>query len=133
MGFLDRVTRKTTDKAADRVSDKIVNSIFGKKRKDDGNETVQQAPAVENAEPETVAVPETRPLTAEEQQAIANAQAASAESMQAAMGMAYNTKKCPECQAICFNAPVTCPYCGADLKAVKPLTPEELEKLMDKE
>ena len=24
---------------------------------------------------------------------------------------------------------LTCPYCGADLKGVKPLTPKELEEL----
>ncbi len=41
----------------------------------------------------------------------------------------YNTKKCPECQALCFNAPVKCPYCEADLKSVKPLTPKEFDKL----
>ena len=44
-----------------------------------------------------------------------------------------DTKKCPECQAMCFNAPATCPYCGADLKGVAPIPPEELEKMLDKE
>lgn len=125
MGFLDKLARKTTDKAADRASDKIVNKIFGKKENRIETEvapTQQSAPAVEE-------VPETRALTPEEQQAIANAQAASMGAAQDAMGMAYNTKRCPECQAICFNAPVICPYCGADLKAVKPLTPKELEEL----
>ena len=125
MGFLDKLARKTTDKAADRASDKIVNKIFGKKENRIETEvapTQQSAPAVEE-------VPETRTLTPEEQQAIANAQAASMGAAQDAMGMAYNTKRCPECQAICFNAPVICPYCGADLKAVKPLTPKELEEL----
>ena len=125
MGFLDKLARKTTDKAADRASDKIVNKIFGKKENKVETEaapTQQSAPAVEE-------VPETRALTPEEQQAIANAQAASMGAAQDAMGMAYNTKRCPECQAICFNAPVICPYCGADLKAVKPLTPKELEEL----
>ena len=130
MGFLDRLSRKTSEKAADRVADKIVNKVFGKKEKE-----VESAPAAP-AEPvvtETAADPETRELSEEEKQAIANAQAASAESVQAAMGMAYNTKKCPECQAMCFNAPVTCPYCGADLKGVAPIPPEELEKMLDKE
>ena len=125
MGFLDKLARKTTDKAADRASDKIVNKIFGKKENRIETEvapTQQSAPAVEE-------VPETRTLTPEEQQAIANAQAASMGAAQDAMGMAYNTKRCPECQAICFNAPVICPYCGADLKSVKPLTPKELEEL----
>lgn len=41
----------------------------------------------------------------------------------------YNTKKCPECQALCFDAPVKCPYCEADLKSVKPLSPKEFDKL----
>ena len=130
MGFLDKLTRKTTDKAADRVSDKIVDKVFGKKK--------TEAPA---AQPEPVAAepaaapeaPQAREMTAEEKQMVANAQAASAESVQAAMGMAYNTKKCPECQAMCFNAPAACPYCGADLKGVAPIPPEELEKMLDKE
>ena len=69
--------------------------------------------------------------TPEEKAAIANAQAMSAQSAQYAMGIAYNTKRCPECQAICLNAPVNCPYCGADLKGVKPLTPKELEELSE--
>ena len=128
MGFLDKLTRKTTDKAADRVSDKIVDKVFGKKK-------VEEAPA----QPEPVvaeapaATPEAREMTAEEKQMVANAQAASAETAQAAMGMAFNTKKCPECQAMCFNAPAACPYCGADLKGVAPIPPEELEKMLDKE
>ena len=68
------------------------------------------------------------------QQQMAAQQAAAAnmptqEQMNMAMGMAYNTKRCPECQAVCFNSPVECPYCHADLKGVKPLTPEELEAL----
>ena len=126
MGFLDRLSRKTSEKAADRAADKIVNKIFGKK----DNKTEEEAAPVqrtESAEGETV--PETRELSEEEKQAIAQAQAASAGAAQDAMGIAYNTKRCPECQAICLNAPVECPYCGADLKSVKPLTPKELEEL----
>ena len=130
MGFLERLSRRTSEKAADRVSDKIVNKVFGKKEKD----TVAAEPAAAPVEPaETVEAPEAREMTEEEKQMVANAQAASAENVQAAMGMAYNTKKCPECQAMCFNAPVTCPYCGADLKGVAPIPPEELEKMLDKE
>ena len=102
MGFLSKLKYKVEDKATDRIVDKM----FGKKQKE--------------AEVEAAV---------EEQQAIANAQAASMSAAQDAMGMAYNTKRCPDCQAICFNAPVTCPYCGADLKSVKPLTPKELEEL----
>ena len=131
MGFLDKLTRKTTDKAADRAADKIVDKIFGKKK-------TEEVPA---AQPEPAAAapapapkePEAREMTAEEKQMVANAQAASAENVQAAMGMAYNTKKCPECQAMCFNAPATCPYCGADLKGVAPIPPDELEKMLDKQ
>ncbi len=128
MGFLDKLARKTTDKAADRAADKIVNKIFGKKEEKvvvEEAEPVHQAPAAAPVAEET----EVRELTPEQQQAIAQAQAASMGAAQDAMGIAYNTKRCPECQAICFNAPAVCPYCGADLKAVKPLTPKELEEL----
>ena len=129
MGFLDKLTRKTTDKAADRVSDKIVDKVFGKKKTE--APAAQPEPAVaETAAPEA---PQAREMTAEEKQMVSNEQAASTESVQAAMGMAYNTKKCPECQAMCFNAPAACPYCGADLKGVAPIPPEELEKMLDKE
>ena len=128
MGFLDRLSRRTSEKAADRVADKIVDKVFGKKKADEPAPVAQPEP--EAAAPEE---PETREMTEEEKQMVANAQAASAESVQAAMGMAYNTKKCPECQAMCFNAPATCPYCGADLKGVAPIPPEELEKMLDKE
>ncbi len=127
MGFLERLSRKTSEKAADRAADKIVNKIFGKKEEKVEQEAapVQEAP-VESPEVEE---PEVQELTPEQQQAIAQAQASSMGAAQDAMGIAYNTKRCPECQAICFNAPVECPYCHADLKGVKPLTPEELEAL----
>ena len=113
MGFLDKLARKTTDKAADRAADKIVNKIFGKKEEKyvEEPEPVQQAAPA--AAPE-VEEPEVKELTPEQQQAIAQAQAASMGAAQDAMGIAYNTKRCPECQAICFNAPATCPYCGAE-------------------
>ena len=127
MGFLERLSRKTSERAADRAADKIVNKIFGKKEEKVEQEAapVQEAP-VESPEVEE---PEVQELTPEQQQAIAQAQASSMGAAQDAMGIAYNTKRCPECQAICFNAPATCPYCGADIKAVKPLTPKELEEL----
>ena len=127
MGFLDKLTSKTASKAADRVSDKIVDGIFGKKKKAE-EEVVEQTAEVEQEVPAAPAE-ERRELTPEEQAAIANAQAMGAKSAQDAMGIAYNTKRCPECQALCLNAPVNCPYCGADLKGVKPLTPKELEEL----
>ncbi len=126
MGFLDKLARKTTDKAADRAADKIVNKIFGKK--EDKQVVEEPVVAAETSVPEAEE-PEVRELTPEQQQAIANAQASSMAQAQDAMGIAYNTKRCPSCQAICFNAPVECPYCGADLKSVKPLTPKELEEL----
>ena len=125
MGFLNKLKYK----AEDRVADKIVDKMFGKKQKEAEVEAAVAEQQVAAAQAEAAAQPETRTLTPEEQQAIANAQAASMSAAQDAMGMAYNTKRCPECQAICFNAPVTCPYCGADLKSVKPLTPKELEEL----
>ena len=125
MGFLNKLKYK----AEDRVADKIVDKMFGKKQKEAEVEATVAEQQVAAAQAEAAAQPETRTLTPEEQRAIANAQAASMSAAQDAMGMAYNTKRCPECQAICFNAPVTCPYCGADLKSVKPLTPKELEEL----
>ena len=128
MGFLDKLTSKTASKAADRVSDKIVDGIFGKKKKAEEEVVVEQVEEPVEAAP-AAPVEERRELTPEEQAAIANAQAMGGKSAQEAMGIAYNTKRCPECQAVCFNAPVTCPYCGADLKGVKPLTPKELEEL----
>ena len=127
MGFLEKLARKTTDKAADRAADKIVNKIFGKKEEKyvEESEPVQETPAAAPVAEE----PEVKELTPEQQQAVAQAQAASMGAAQDAMGIAYNTKRCPECQAICFNAPAQCPYCGADIKSVKPLTPKELEEL----
>ncbi len=134
MGLLSKIKYKTTDRIADKVSDGIVNKMFGKKKEQE-YEGQPQAPAAAEPVPETAA-PQ---MTEAEAQAIAQQQMAarqaaaasmpSQEQMNAAMGMAYNTKRCPECQAICFNAPVECPYCHADLKGVKPLTPEELEAL----
>ena len=134
MGFLDKLTRKTTDKAADRMSDKIVNKIFGSK--EEKKETVyvekeapvQQQP-VEAAPATAPAEPDMNQLLDEQQKAFDDLEKTINESMKDAMGIAYNTKRCPECQALCMDAPVQCPYCGADLKAVKPLTPKELEEL----
>ena len=45
------------------------------------------------------------------------------------MGVRYNTKRCPECNSVCFDSPIECPYCHADLKAVKPMTQKELKAL----
>ena len=133
MGLLSKIKYKTTDRIADKVSDGIVNKMFGKKKEQEYEEQ-PQAPAAAEPVPET----EAPRMTEAEAQAIAQQQMAAqqaaaasinSEQMTAAMGIAYNTKRCPECQAVCFNAPVECPYCHADLKGVKPLTPEELEAL----
>lgn len=128
MGLFDKVKSRTESKAADRISDGIVNAIFKKKKKDEEPEPV--APAQPQVQEEPVQAAPVQPQVQPEQvQVNVSASAMDPEQVQKAMGMAYNTKRCPECQAVCFNAPVTCPYCGADLKAVRPMTPEELEKL----
>ena len=128
MGFLSKVTNRTSDKAADKISSGIVNAIFGKKKKGSDDEYVEKAAPQAEDTPVTE-TEEARTLTPEEAEAINRAQADAMKNAEQAMGMAYNTKRCPECQAICMNSPVTCPYCGADLKGVKPLTPKELEEL----
>ena len=133
MGLLDKIKYKTTDRIADKVSDGIVNKMFGKKKESEPEVAPQvqetPAPAVQEQPQMTEAQAQ---AIAQQQMAAQQAAAASMptqEQMNAAMGMAYNNKRCPECQAVCFNSPVECPYCHADLKSVKPLTPEELEKL----
>ena len=133
MGLLDKIKYKTTDRIADKVSDGIVNKMFGKKKESEPEVEPQvqgtPAPAVQEQPQITEAQAQ---AIAQQQMAAQQAVAASMptqEQMNAAMGMAYNTKRCPECQAVCFNSPVECPYCHADLKGVKPLTPEELEAL----
>ena len=130
MGLLDKIKYKTESKASDRISDSIVNGIFGKKKKEE-EEQVQEPQVQEQPEPQPQVQVQAQPqpevvyVNNNPQQA----RVPSDEEMQRAMGMAYNTKRCPECQAVCFNSPVECPYCHADLKGVKPLTPEELEAL----
>ncbi|MCQ2078826.1 MAG: hypothetical protein MJZ38_02045 [archaeon] len=141
MGFLDKITSKTITKAsnkmADKISDGIVNGLFGSKKTQDApaqQEPVQAEPAPvaqpAPAEPQVVvqqpAEPQVVYVNAGQPRA---ANIPSAEEMEKLMGMAYNTKRCPNCQAVCMNSPVECPYCHADLKGVKPMTPEELEAL----
>ena len=133
MGFLSKVKNKTENRAADKIADGIVNAVFKKKDKKDKEEHLAPAPAEPQPQVQQAA-PQPAPAAVDEEAARAQAQAMAAntmssEQMQMAMGAAYNTKRCPECQAVCINSPVSCPYCGADLKAVKPMTPEELEKL----
>ena len=74
MGFLSKVTNRTSDKAADKISTGIVNAIFGKKKKGSDDEYVEQsAPQTEYAP--AAAEPETRSLTPEEAEAISRMQA----------------------------------------------------------
>ncbi len=103
MGFADKVRRKTENKAADKLSSAIVNSVFSskKKKKDSGSSASSKSKKKEAAPAKEELPP----------------------------GAEYNTKICPECQAVCINSPVRCPYCGADIKKVKPLTKEEFERL----
>lgn len=147
MGFLDKLKSKTETKVADRASDKIVNAIFGKKKAEAEQEVSNaQQEAIDaqqrQIEEQQRILDEQQRQMAEQAQAQAQAQqaqvtyvqggqapAATQEQMNAAMGIMYNTKRCPSCQAVCVNSPVECPYCHADLKNVKPMTPEELEAL----
>ncbi len=133
LGLLSKIKYKTTDRIADKVSDGIVNKMFGKKKEQEYEEQPQAPAAAEPVQEEAPQMTEAQAQAIAQQQMAAQQAAAasmpSQEQMNAAMGMAYNTKRCPECQAVCFNSPVECPYCHADLKGVKPLTPEELEAL----
>ncbi len=152
MGFLDKLKSKTETKVADRASDKIVNAIFGKKKAEVEQGVNDAELEAERARQESMAaqqqaLEERQRQLDEQQRELAQAQmaqqsqaqvtyvqggqapAATQEQMNAAMGIMYNTKRCPSCQAVCVNSPVECPYCHADLKNVKPMTPEELEAL----
>lgn len=128
MGLFDKIKSKTESKASDRISDAIVNGIFGKKKNEEEGQ-VQEPQVQEQPEPQPQVQAQPQPEVVYVNNNPQQARVPSDEEMQRAMGMAYNTKRCPGCQAICMNAPVNCPYCGADLKGVKPLTPKELEEL----
>ena len=130
MGLLDKIKYKTETKASDRIFDVIVNAFFGKKKNEEPE--IQRPQIKEESAPPVQ--PEVKTQVQQTEVIYVNStpqqgRMPSDEEMQRAMGMAYNTKRCPGCQAICMNAPVNCPYCGADLKDVKPLTPKELEEL----
>ena len=106
----NRTVGKATSRIADNVSDKIVDSIFGKKKEpsyEDKNITIG-GPSV-SIDP-----------------AVSNHMMSGMEDM---MNVAHNTKRCPNCSSLCFSNPIRCKYCDADLTGVSPLTPEELEKL----
>ena len=97
--FAEKVQTKVVNKFADKVASGIVKAATTKPKKASGNSTVSKSSKK------------------------------SADADPADNFARYNTKKCPECQALCFDAPVECPYCHADLKSVKPLTPKEFDKL----
>ena len=99
--FLDKVATKTTNKLADKVSSGIVKGLTTKPKLKKG----ENSTADKNSAKKPADEPKEDPA------------------------IRYNTKRCPECQALCFNAPLTCPYCDADLKGVKPLTPKEFDEL----
>ena len=116
MGLLDKISSKTSRKVTDRVADKvstgIVNKLFGKSSSEDT--------ATSSGATVSVSV----------DQASADAMSKQmTENAQELMGMVYNTKKCPNCKSICFNSPLKCKYCEADLRDVEPLSPEEMEKM----
>ena len=107
--FLDKVATKTTNKLADKVASGIVKTMTTKpKTRDSGNSTVAKSTGTKRTSAK---------------------QGASDKPDADTMAMRYNTKRCPECQALCFNSPAVCPYCEADLKSVKPLTPKEFDEL----
>ena len=109
--FLDKVATKTTNKLADKVASGIVRSITTKpKSRDSGNSTVAKSTSAKRGTAKKEAADKPDADT---------------------MAMRYNTKRCPECQALCFNSPAVCPYCDADLKSVKPLTPKEFDELSE--
>ena len=109
--FLDKVATKTTNKLADKVASGIVRSITTKpKSRDSGNSTVAKSTSTKRGTAKKEAADKPDADT---------------------MAMRYNTKRCPECQALCFNSPAVCPYCDADLKSVKPLTPKEFDELSE--
>lgn len=130
MGLLDKITTKTisktTNRMADKISDGIVNGLFGKKKSNSNDYYDSQVDA---------STGDSGSMTNAERDAVASRVAASVdvtglnEGISSLMGAAYNTKKCPECNSVCVNSPVTCPYCGADLKSIKPLTPDEIAAL----
>lgn len=132
MGILDKITSrtisKTTNRMADKISDGIVNGLFGKKK---GNDRYDDSTGYsDNCTSGDCPPASAAAYNAAAMQASVNVTGLG-EGLNSIMGMAYNTKKCPECNAVCVNSPVTCPYCGADLKSVKPMTPEEMAAIKE--
>ena len=83
--FLDKVATKTTNKLADKVASGIVRSITTKpKSRDSGNSTVAKSTSTKRGTAKKEAADKPDADT---------------------MAMRYNTKRCPECQALCFHSP----------------------------
>lgn len=120
--FADKLIGRTTDKTATKLADKISSGIV---------KTVTTKPKKKPAaKPSTV---EEKPKTSARSKSTTEAveqPKSSAPSPEAErMAMRYNTKRCPNCQGICFNSPPDCPYCFQDLRRVKPMSPKEFDEL----
>ena len=102
--FMDKLVSSTSNKTASKLADKISSGIV---------KTVTTKPKSSKAKTTTEAVP----------------QKSAEPAVDPNVAMRYNTKRCPNCQGICFNSPADCPYCFQDLRKVKPLTPKEFDEL----
>ncbi len=125
--FFDKLVTKTSDKTASKLADKIssgiVNSVSKPKKKETKASTVEEKPKKTARSKKTAATTDPEPA---QQATRDNTNPSNGDPMMAAR---YNTKRCPNCQAICFNSPADCPYCFQDLRGVKPLTPKEFDEL----
>ena len=116
--FMDKLVTRTTDKTATKLADKISSGIV---------KGVTTKPKAKPAKPTTV---EEKPKTSRAKTTTEAAPQKSAEpAVDPNVAMRYNTKRCPNCQGICFNSPADCPSCFQDLRKVKPLTPKEFDEL----
>ncbi len=125
--FFDKLVTKTSDRTASKLADKIstgiVNSVSKPKKKETKASTVEEKPKKTSRSKKSPTTTDPKPV---EQPAAENTGSGNVDPMMAAR---YNTKRCPNCQAICFNSPADCPYCFQDLRGVKPLTPKEFDEL----
>ena len=124
--FLDKLVTKTSDRTASKLADKIstgiVNSMTKPKKSAPKASTVEEKPKTSRSKKSS----STTEFAPAEQPTRDNMNPSNGDPMMAAR---YNTKRCPNCQAICFNSPADCPYCFQDLRGVKPLTPKEFDEL----
>ena len=116
--FMDKLvsstSNKTASKLADKISSGIVKTVTTKpKSKPAKSTTVEEKSKSSKAKTTTEAVP----------------QKSAEPAVDPNVAMRYNTKRCPNCQGICFNSPADCPYCFQDLRKVNPLTPKEFDEL----